>query len=78
MLGKAARMQVPVIATLNSPTHLVVELAREWGITLIGYVRGTRMQIYTGWQRIIPQNDANCSVYGKIDIELALDRVSDI
>lgn len=57
MLGKAARMQVPVIATLNSPTHLVVELAREWGITLIGYVRGTRMQIYTGWQRIVSQQD---------------------
>lgn len=29
MLGKAARMQVPVVATLNSPTHLAVELARQ-------------------------------------------------
>ncbi|MEW5960861.1 MAG: formate dehydrogenase accessory sulfurtransferase FdhD [Chloroflexota bacterium] len=52
MMGKAARMQVPLVATLNSPTHLAVELAREWGITLIGYARGTRMHVYTGWQRV--------------------------
>ena len=52
MLGKAARMGVPVVATLNSPTHLAVELAREWDITLIGYARGAKMQVYTGWQRL--------------------------
>jgi FdhD protein len=52
MLGKAARMGVPVVTTLNSPTHLAVELARAWDITLIGYARGTKMHIYTGWQRL--------------------------
>ena len=52
MLGKAARMQVPVVATLNSPTHLAIELAHEWRITLIGYARGTGMHIYAGWERI--------------------------
>lgn len=53
MLGKAARMQVPVVATLNSPTSLAVELAREWNITLAGYVRGERMHIYTHPERIL-------------------------
>jgi FdhD protein len=52
MLGKAARMGVPVVATLNSPTHLAVELARAWDITLIGYARGAEMDVYTGWQRL--------------------------
>ncbi len=52
MMGKAARMGVPVVATLNSPTHLAVELAREWNITLIGYARGAKMHVYTGWQRL--------------------------
>ncbi len=52
MLGKAARMRVPIVVSLNSPTHLAVQLAHEWGITLIGYARGTKMQVYTGWQRI--------------------------
>jgi FdhD protein len=52
MLGKAARMQVPVVATLNSPTDLAIELAHKWRIALIGYARGTRMHIYAGWERI--------------------------
>jgi FdhD protein len=52
MLGKAARMRVPLIATLNSPTQLAVEMARQWRITLIGYARGAKMHIYTGWQRV--------------------------
>jgi FdhD protein len=52
MLGKAARMQVPIVATLNSPTHLAVELARAWRLTLIGYARGAKMHVYTGWQRV--------------------------
>ena len=47
MLGKAARMQVPVVVTFNSPTHLVVELARQWRITLVGYARGTTMHFYS-------------------------------
>jgi len=56
MLGKAARMQVPVVASLNSPTQLAIELAREWSITLIGYVRGDQMHVYTEWQRITLQD----------------------
>jgi len=47
MLGKAARMQVPVVVTFNSPTHLVVELARQWRMTLVGYARGTTMHFYS-------------------------------
>ena len=54
MLGKAARMQTPVVVTLNSPTNLAVELANQWNITLIGYARGTKMHVYSGWQRITP------------------------
>jgi FdhD protein len=53
MLGKAARMGAPVVVTVNSPTHLAIELARSWRVTLIGYARDTRMHIYTGWERII-------------------------
>lgn len=52
MLGKATRMQTPVVASMNSPTHLAAELANEWDITLAGYVRGKKMHIYTGWHRL--------------------------
>ncbi|MBN2492035.1 MAG: formate dehydrogenase accessory sulfurtransferase FdhD [Planctomycetes bacterium] len=53
MLGKAARMQTPVIASVNSPTHLAVQLAHQWGITLVGYARGSTLHIYTHPERIL-------------------------
>ena len=52
MMAKAARMRVPVVVTVNSPSHLAVELARSWHITLIGYAQGSKMHVYSGWQRV--------------------------
>jgi len=52
MLMKAARMQVPIVISRNSPTALAVHLARAWNITVIGYVRGRTMHVYTGESRI--------------------------
>jgi FdhD protein len=52
MLVKAAMMGVPVVASRTSPTSLSVALARAWGITLIGYVRQDRMNVYAGAERL--------------------------
>jgi FdhD protein len=52
MLNKAAHMGVPVIVSRTSPTSLSVTLARAWGITLVGYVRQNRMNVYTGVERL--------------------------
>lgn len=52
MITKAAKMQVPIVVSRTSPTHLAVELARAWNIALIGYARGGQMQVYTGMERI--------------------------
>jgi FdhD protein len=52
MLNKAAKMQVPVLVSRTSPTDLAVELAKAWGITLIGYARGEQMQVYSGEERV--------------------------
>jgi len=62
MLGKVARMQVPMVVTLNSPTHLAVELAQAWNITLIGYARGTRMHVYSRQERIWTASPAALAV----------------
>lgn len=56
MLAKAARMRVPVVASLNSPTGLSVQLAKQWGLTLIGYARANTMHVYSGLQRITLQD----------------------
>jgi len=53
MLGKAARMEVPVVISRTSPTSLSVELARAWDITLIGYARGTDFRVYAGAHRVV-------------------------
>lgn len=52
MLSKAASMGVPLVASRNSPTYTAVRLAREWGMTLCGYVRGRRMHIYSAPERL--------------------------
>jgi FdhD protein len=52
MLNKAAKMQVPVLVSRTSPTDLAVEMAKAWGITLIGYARGEQMHVYSGEERV--------------------------
>ena len=52
MTRKAAKMQVPVIASLTSPTHLAVTLAHDLDITLAGYVRGTHFTVYSRPDRL--------------------------
>jgi FdhD protein len=51
-LAKVARMRVPVVISCSSPTSLSVRLAREWGITLIGYARGRSFRVYAGAERV--------------------------
>jgi FdhD protein len=52
MLVKAARMGAPVVVSRTSPTSLSVALARAWNITLIGYARARRMNVYAGEGRL--------------------------
>lgn len=52
MLNKAAQMQVPMLVSRTSPTDLAVEMAKAWGITLIGYARGGHMHVYSGEERV--------------------------
>ncbi|MCS6879848.1 MAG: formate dehydrogenase accessory sulfurtransferase FdhD [Oscillochloridaceae bacterium] len=52
MLHKAARLGIPLVASRNSPTESAVRLARAWGVTLCGYVRGRRMHLYSAPERL--------------------------
>ncbi len=52
MLNKAARMGCPIVISRTSPTSLSVQMARAWNITLVCYVRGNRMTIYSSGERI--------------------------
>ncbi|HYQ48175.1 MAG TPA: formate dehydrogenase accessory sulfurtransferase FdhD [Thermodesulfovibrionales bacterium] len=52
IVSKCARCGIPVLISRAAPTSLSVEMARDSGLTLIGFVRGDRMNIYTGRHRI--------------------------
>jgi len=52
ILFKTAGCGIPVIISKSAPTDMGVDLARELGITLIGFVRGGGMNIYAGEERI--------------------------
>ncbi len=53
MLQKSARIGASIVISRTSPTSISVELAEKWGITLIGYARRDRFNIYTHPGRII-------------------------
>jgi FdhD protein len=53
ILVKAARSGLPVVVSRTSPTDLSVRLAGKLGITLIGFVRGGNVSIYSSMQRIV-------------------------
>lgn len=51
ILLKVAKLDIPMIISKSAPTTLSVRLARELGLTLAGFVRGKRFNIYAnGWR----------------------------
>jgi FdhD protein len=52
MLQKAARLRVPILISRTSPSSLSIEMAEHYGITLIGYARRDRFNVYSNGQRI--------------------------
>jgi formate dehydrogenase accessory protein FdhD len=49
---KAARVGVPVVASLSAAVDSGVEVAVKAGVTLVGFVRGNRMNVYACPERI--------------------------
>jgi len=49
---KASMAGIPVLAAVSAPSTLAVELAEEVGLTLVGFLRGTTMNVYTRPDRI--------------------------
>ncbi len=50
---KGAKMGLPLIVSRSAPTSLAVELAEKVGITLVGFLRGGRFNIYSHTGRIL-------------------------
>ncbi len=53
IISKCAKWGIPIIASRAAPTDLAIEIAEKSGVTLLGFVRGDSLNIYTNEQRII-------------------------
>jgi FdhD protein len=52
LVQKAVMAGIPMLAAVSAPSSLAVELAAESGMTLVGFLRGTSYNVYTGQQRL--------------------------
>jgi FdhD protein len=50
---KALVAGVPMVAAVSAPSSLAVELAESAGMTLVGFLRGSSMNVYTGPERVL-------------------------
>jgi len=53
MASKCSRWGIPIVVSRAAPTALAIDIAEKRGVTMVGFMRGKRLNIYTRQERII-------------------------
>lgn len=53
IVAKCAKWNIPIVASRTAPTSLALEIAETSGVTVVGFIRADRFNVYTHPQRII-------------------------
>jgi FdhD protein len=54
LLQKCIAARIPILCAVSAPSSLAVAVAKEFNLTLIGFLRGQRFNVYSGLERISP------------------------
>jgi len=57
ILLKIAKRNVPILISKAAPTNLGISLANDLGVTLVGFVRGKRMNVYANEWRVVTDGE---------------------
>jgi FdhD protein len=53
IVQKAAVAGIPIVSAVSAPSSLAVEAGERFGMTLVGFVRGDRLNVYTRSERVL-------------------------
>ncbi|MGC1380208.1 MAG: formate dehydrogenase accessory sulfurtransferase FdhD [Candidatus Baltobacteraceae bacterium] len=53
ILQKSLMARIPIVASVSAPSSLAVDLARDFNVTLVGFLRGDRANVYAHAERIV-------------------------
>jgi FdhD protein len=53
IVQKAATAGIPVVGAVSAPSSLAVQTAERLGVTVVGFLRGERFNVYSGPERVV-------------------------